>query len=474
VIAEEIRRGAASIGLVGLLSLVLAPRASAQAFVALPYDELQPAGRPAPYEIHVPANWADTDYTLVCDQHGYNAPDPWNPLLFPPVQNDIGADETGAPCFELLLQMGYAVMGSSYRENGWAVKQGFEDTRALLAYFRERIGAPRRTIATGVSMGTAVTLKLVEECPSSVDGAVMIADFGGGASRAFDFVLAEILAWDVAFREKDGGWDRQSWGPFADPKPGLLFCSDPSGVSCLATDPASKFNAEIADPTNFGRFEFIRLVVGLENDYFSQANWTSGMFQFVPAFAATEGLADLKRRVREDTGSAVPGRVVQNLDHHYALSDEDRAYLAALPPALGPLAAAETEVLLAEMNARRYARDPAAAAYLEANFDPTGALGTPVITIKDIGDGVAPGSNDYYLHEAAAAAGDAGRLVELFRAEMNHAGFFTSQVVEALAAMRLWIETGRRPDASRFQVANPGVGDFVPFTPGPFPYLRGR
>jgi hypothetical protein len=473
-VRSDRRRRALWLGFVGVLWLVRAGTASAQAFVPLPYDEYHPGGDPAPYEIHVPANWAATNYTLISYQHGYNVPSPSSPLPFPPLPIDIGIDETGAPLLDVLLQLGYAVIGSSYSQNGWAVKQGFEDTQALLAYFRASIGRPVDTILAGGSMGSLVSLRLMEDCPSCGDGVVVFGDASGGDSLHFDFVLAMILAWDVAFRDKDGGWDRANWGPFADPHPGLLFCAgeghNPHG--CAPTDPAVKFFTEISDPTNFGRFEFIRRVVGFKSPYFTEARWFEPpgyFFEFLPGLVATEGFSDLKKRIQEDTGAAVRGRVAQNLTHHYTLAQDDYDALAELG-----LDASTVAGFLDEMNSRRYARDPVAEEYLETYFDPTGTITMPVITIKDIGDPIVPSALDYAYHAAAAEAGDADLLLQLFRAEMNHGGIFTAQLVDALAAMRAWIDTGVPPAAADFQPADPGVGDFVPFTPAPFPYLAGH
>jgi len=465
------------LGAIGSVAIFSAAPAAGQAIVPLPYFEYHDAADPAPYEILVPANWAATDYTLISYQHGYFPDEPGNVLPFPPLETYFASADncqgsaTPYPCVTALTDLGYAVIGSSYSLNGWAVKQGFADTQALLALFKAQVGHPKRTIAAADSMGSLITLKLLEERPSLADGAIVVGDIGGGTSRLADFGLAEILAWDVAFRDQDGGWD-ESWGRFADPAPGLLSCSN---VPCTPYDPASKFFAEMADPGNFGRFEFIRLVVGLKNPYFTEATWADPnqfWFNFMPAFFATEGFSNIKQRIEEDTGIDSCGRIAQNLDHHYTLSDDDRNYLASLPPAAGPLGFADTERFLDEMNERRYPRDPRAAEYLEAYFDPTGEIEKPVITMKDIGDPYLPPPSDFYFHEAVAQAGNERFLLQLFRAEFNHSGFTVPQFIEAVAAMRHWIDTGEKPKATDFQPANPGPGDFVPFTPGPFPYLE--
>src|SRR5439155_12180325 len=65
---------------------------------------------------------------------------------------------------ERLLQEGYAVAYSSFSENGWAVDNGAQRTRELRPlfthYFKYR---PDRTFVIGRSLGSLITLLLVEK-----------------------------------------------------------------------------------------------------------------------------------------------------------------------------------------------------------------------------------------------------------------------------------------------------------------------
>src|SRR2546421_4243458 len=99
----------------------------------------------ANYIISVPSNW---NGTLVLYSHGYVFPG--NPL----VAHDAGDALTRAA----LLQQGYALAGSSYSLNGWALQQAFHDQVALLDFFTATCGHPTRTIAWGHSLGGIITL----------------------------------------------------------------------------------------------------------------------------------------------------------------------------------------------------------------------------------------------------------------------------------------------------------------------------
>lgn len=83
---------------------------------------LQGAINGANYLIQVPANW---NGTLLLYSHGYVFPG--NPLT----PHDASDPLTGGA----LLQQGYALSGSSYSQNGWALQQAFHDQFALLDFF---------------------------------------------------------------------------------------------------------------------------------------------------------------------------------------------------------------------------------------------------------------------------------------------------------------------------------------------------
>ncbi len=92
----------------------------------------------ANYTIDVPSNW---NGTLALYSHGYVFSN--QPLDNP--APDVGDAVTGAA----LLQQGYALAGSSYSQNGWALQQAFHDQIALLDFFDATCGNPTRTIAWG-------------------------------------------------------------------------------------------------------------------------------------------------------------------------------------------------------------------------------------------------------------------------------------------------------------------------------------
>ncbi len=84
----------------------------------------------APYRIVVPASW---NGTLLVHAHGYR-----DTADGPGEVDDRNAPATPNAALEpVLLAQGYALAGSAYADNGWAVKEGIQATRALVSYFAE-------------------------------------------------------------------------------------------------------------------------------------------------------------------------------------------------------------------------------------------------------------------------------------------------------------------------------------------------
>ncbi len=150
----------------------------------------------ANYTIAVPSNW---NGTLVLYSHGYVFPN--KPLLYP--APDAGDPLTGAA----LLQQGYALAGSSYSQNGWALQQAFNDQIALLDHFNVTCGTPARTIAWGHSLGGIITAGLVQLFPGRFAGALPMCGVVAGGVGTWNQALDSAFAFNVLL----GGMHCQSF-----------------------------------------------------------------------------------------------------------------------------------------------------------------------------------------------------------------------------------------------------------------------
>ena len=112
----------------------------------------------AQYALFLPDNW---NGDLVVYVHGFI--DPAAPVALP----DAAPDDVAPWVVELrerLLQAGYAVAYSSFSENGWAVDNGAQRTRELRPLFTHYFKyKPDRTFVIGRSLGSLITLLLVEK-----------------------------------------------------------------------------------------------------------------------------------------------------------------------------------------------------------------------------------------------------------------------------------------------------------------------
>src|SRR5438270_9270105 len=140
----------------------------------------------ANYTISVPSNW---NGTLVLYSHGYVFPN--QPLLNP--APDAGDALTRAA----LLQQGYALAGSSYSQNGWALQQAFHDQIALLDFFDATCGHPTRTIAWGHSLGGIITAGLVQLNPGRFAGAMPMCGVLAGGVGTWNQALDSAFAFKV-------------------------------------------------------------------------------------------------------------------------------------------------------------------------------------------------------------------------------------------------------------------------------------
>jgi pimeloyl-ACP methyl ester carboxylesterase len=133
--------------------------------------------------IEVPANW---NGTLILYSHGYV-------FSSSPLQNP-GPDASDPTAASELLTEGYALAGSSYSMNGWAVKQAFQDQIDLLNDFDTTCGTPLRTIAWGDSMGGLITAGLAQLYPERFAGALPMCGLLSGSLGLFNLQLDGLFA----------------------------------------------------------------------------------------------------------------------------------------------------------------------------------------------------------------------------------------------------------------------------------------
>jgi pimeloyl-ACP methyl ester carboxylesterase len=102
----------------------------------------------AGYRLAMPVKW---DGTLVIFLHGYSD----KPATF----------SRSAPVDGLakqIVQGGAVYVDAGYRSGGWAIAEALEDVERLRRHVAERVGAPKRVLLLGESMGGMIALALLE------------------------------------------------------------------------------------------------------------------------------------------------------------------------------------------------------------------------------------------------------------------------------------------------------------------------
>ena len=381
----------------------------------------------APFRIIVPATW---NGKLIVIAHGYRdkADHPGE------VDNRAPLDGDASGTRAALLAEGWAIAGTAYKDNGWAVREALDDLVALSSYFKDQVANPDRAYLWGSSMGSVPTYKLAERNAGAFDGYLPACAVGAGTPRGGDWLLATMLAYDVAFGEP------ASWGTPGNVRDDIDFESEVLPVLL----------PQLLNGANFGKFEFIRLVAGTPGRGLVPPLSPSTIFPgwiFDDFFFATEAGGELERRAG--------GPFVQNLTHTYTLTAAEQAYLAGLGVNTGPL--------LAAMNARRtIVGIPSARNYVEHYAEFSGKIKSPVLTLHTKIDRLVPVSHESAYAETVANAGRSDLLTQAYTTGVGHCAFTADQNVAAITALDKWAETGDKPTAADFPAALGFDTGFVP------------
>lgn len=418
-----------------MMTIALVPGASADSAPAVGAMDLTGEIDGAPFNIRVPEDW---NGTLLVYAHGYR--DKFDhPGDSTDREAEGGKDTDAAPggdaTEDALLSLGYAVAGSLYKDDGWAVRTGMVDTVALTQYFSRTVAVPDRTILWGFSMGSLVTYGLAEQNHPGFDGYIPMCAVGAGATGAWDASLTLLIAYETIFGMP------ADWGTAADIDNDLDF----------ETEVFPTLFAQVSDPNNLILFDFIRSVSNLPvEDFFTGSNWL-----FTDMYFGTEARAELERRM-----GGVP---MQNVGHVYDIPDADRAVYEAL--------GVPVDDILAAMNSYDVVADRDARMKLRGAVDYRGTISKPVLSVHTRADGLVPVEHQSAYASIVAAAGNSDHLVQAYTDSVGHCTFTPEQLLTSLGAMEYWLATGSAPGSEFFPEAFGFMNDFVP-EPWPYPLTK--
>ncbi len=393
----------------------------------------------AAFTIELPTTW---NGTLLLYSHGYRNAQPVPPN-FDPVSTTAAAasDEETA---RTLLSQGYALAGSAYKSNGWAVADGVTAAEDLYAYFSAKIGTPFRTIVWGDSLGGLITQTIAEKHPEWVDGAAPLCGAVAGVVPNMN------LALDVSYAVRTLLYPEMKLTGYATYEESVTTWTEAAKrVLAAASDTAGGGTAKVL---------YIAAIIDAPDQTrtFDGSSIESKVKATVEALATGLGYATF---ARYDLEQRFGGNPSSNEDADYAarVSAEERALIDAVTAG-----ATDANNALMQSGARIAADGAARTKALAEGGDPQGTVSDPTIALHTASDPLVLVQNQSFFadrYRAAQAAGSAsGGLVQLFTVApasypeasgapfgAGHCNFTSASRVAVIGLLTTWVQDGVFP-----------------------------
>ncbi|MFM8353196.1 MAG: hypothetical protein ACKN9D_19270 [Actinomycetales bacterium] len=432
----------------------------------------------AAYEIVMPEEW---NGTLLLYSHGYRSAQPVPPD-FTPVSTAAepapGWSSGNRAVGEALLERGYALAGSAYASNGWAVADGVRANEELVEYFTSTIGTPQRILAWGDSLGGLITAELAQE-HDWVAGALPMCGVLAGVNPNFDLGLAlatvmrTLVVPDLPLTEFDSYQNAMS--DFQDAAQRIL---DAAGTE---------------NPEDNLRLLLAAALVGAPTQTERQDGSTARSQVAASAEGILAGLA-FGTVAREELQTRLGGNPSSTQGVVFAdlLDGPTRTRLVQLAGELGLRNGNELiDSWLAQLDASpRISPNASARAVAETLGAPSGKVRQPTLVVHTGADPLVIVQNAYVFGDRVRSGGSAGLLRTVvieppaaygtaeLESAMNagelapygagHCRFTDEQRLGAVTALDAWVQSGEAPEpAELVQLLRPGAVVDPPGTPWP-------
>jgi pimeloyl-ACP methyl ester carboxylesterase len=332
----------------------------------------------AAFRIDVPDAW---NGGLVVYCHGYS------PIMVTYKNQKLPAEQ------QVFLDQGYALVQSGYAAAGWALQEASVDTESVRRYFIAKYGQPKETFITGHSMGSLLTVMLVENYPTVYDAALPLC----GPLAASNWFLGRgafdgIVLFNYYF-------------------PGLL--PDPTKIPkdfVNSRDLAARLEKALdAAPEKAAALRH-------QNDLKSNRD-LAGTLGFLVYL-----IKELDQRAG---GNPFDTR---NTIYHGTL--DDNVTNDVIP---------------------RYTADPKAVAYLRGYYIPTGRIQNPVLAIHTSYDPLVPLWIPNTYQSTVEDAGTANLFVQQYVKHDGHCAIQADEIARGFAELREWKSTGTRPQGGELK-----------------------
>ena len=354
------------------------------------------------------------------------------------------------PLARSLLNQGYALAGSGWASNGWAVSDGVEANSDLYDFFADTVGEPERVYLWGDSLGGLVTMETAEANSEWVSGAAPLCGVLGGIVPNFD------LALDLQYGIRE----------LIDPSMQLIGFESADAASQQFVATARKVLDAAASKKE--RADVLALALLADAKLQTQSQDGSTVDSQVQA-AAESALIGLRFGTVErwDIERRYGANISDNTDTDYAarFSDEDRDLLDTVGGA-----GTAKRIIAALADGDRVAADPGAVKRARKDGgEPSGTIEVPTITLHTAADPLVAVQNQTLLREAS---GSTDELVQLFTVAPDsfpanpgapygagHCNFTPDSRVGMIDLLDQWVRAGTAPtDASVLEAFGPGSG----------------
>ena len=402
----------------------------------------------AEFAILMPESW---NGTLLLYSHGYRQAE-----AAPPEFEEPNTDPDPAPGYstgdtraaDALLDQGFALAGSAYASNGWAVQDGVEAGEALHDYFVENIADPDRTYVWGDSLGGLITQLLAERNPDWVTAAAPLCGVLAGPTANLDMALdvsyatKTLLAPDMELTGYDSFDDAvASWQ--------LGYDAVIAAGGDIATGvPKILMVASLVDaPTKTATYD--------GHDVESQVRARAESALTALGYS-TYGRYDIEQRFGGNPSS--------NVDADYAarISDEERSLIDTVG------GEGATDAMLAQLEAASGCEaDEAARTAFADSGTPTGAIKDPTITLHTVADPLVLVQNETVFDQRASSNPDrTGDLVQLYSVPpatydpeegapygAGHCNFSADERIGVVTLLDQWARGGLYPAPAAVEAA---------------------
>ncbi|MFE9644931.1 DUF6351 family protein [Streptomyces sp. NPDC006365] len=341
--------------------------------------------------------------------------------------------------WSVMVDEGYAWVGSSYRRGGYGVRMAAADTENVRRLFVRHFGRPDRTYLHGQSWGGNVAAKATETYGrkrGAYDGVLLTNGFLAGGSRGYDTRVDLRMVYQYYCRNLPRPAEAQYplWqGLPADstmtPDEVHGRLQECTGIDSEPADRTAQQQRKLDDILAVTRIPEHSLATNMQYAAFL--------------------LQDIVHK-RLDGRNPFSNRGVR-----YDGSHDDKALNAGVA---------------------RFSADPTARRDLSYDSDLTGRIALPVLTLHAIDDPQVFAEHEAAYRATVQAADRGENLVQTFTRESEHSTLSKAEYANSLAALDTWARTGRKPtpasiarSCGAFDTAHGGGCFHDPaFRPAPF------